>query len=129
MGIKPYHNNKEIAMRLGNCYESAVNHMVDSKQEFGIKTMTLVHGIVTGQHDLEGAKFLHAWCELDGLVFDLSNNQNISMDKDLYYSIGKIVDTVRYSFDDMCVLCIESNHYGHWDEDLASKETITWKKD
>jgi len=92
----------------GNCFESAYRNVFFNKQ------YKLVHGIVTGQGNIEGIKYIHAWCEFENKVFDTSNERNIVMPKEMYYDIGKIEYTVEYTFKEAVQNVLDTEHYGYW---------------
>lgn len=96
----------------GDCYEAAGHFMMDHRPAIG---MTLVHGEVLGQGPLDGVRFGHAWVETGGTVIDESNGRHIRMPKELYYTIGDIRKTVRYSYDDFAHKVSKAKHWGPWD--------------
>jgi len=109
----------------GDCYSAAVNSMMsltDGGRQKATNKCRLVHGWPTGQGDIEGIKHGHAWVEIDTsvdiIVIDNSNGKSVVMPKDIYYSIGHIDDdeVVRYTFEEMAKLLLESEHYGPWVE-------------
>jgi rubrerythrin len=111
--------------RGGNCYEIAGRIAMASREE--LKNMGLpefqgtpyvVHAQVTGQGDIEGIKYGHAWVEDDLFVYDFSNGRKITFPKELYYILGE-VKTVKpvyfkYNFDEARKLMLDSGHYGSW---------------
>ena len=54
---------------------------------FGDKNAKLVHGMVSGQGQLEGVRFGHCWVEKGNRCIDKSNGNNIDFPKKLYYSL------------------------------------------
>jgi len=98
----------------GSCYKLALEHVLNHKDA------TLVHGIVTGQCEIEGVRYGHAWVEFrhNGLdiVFDPSIDK--AFPKDLYYSIGEIEYTKRYTLDEALLILTEQQHYGPWDNKI-----------
>lgn len=99
----------------GNCYESAMKQMMDFYSK-GIKDIKLVHGVVTGQGELEGVQFGHAWVELNNMVFDMSNGRKVVMLKNKYYAIGQIKITRTYDYQQMLEKVIKYETYGPWDK-------------
>jgi len=82
----------------------------------------LVHGIVVGEGNLTGIEFGHSWMELGKeweyrLVFDHSNNREISMSAMDYYSRGEIKpeNVRRYTIEEAMKFMRESEHFGPWD--------------
>ena len=78
-------------MKEGDCYEAAGKYMMgECLRADGDCNLVLVHAEVTGQGQIEGLKYGHAFV-LDGnAVIDRSNGRDIQMPKEFYYSIGKI---------------------------------------
>ena len=98
---------------LGDCFEVAAKNVMDNKHLY------LVHAEVSGQGDLEGVRFAHAWCEVGDIVMDFSNGRNIVMRKEQYYKLGKVKKVkkkyARYNFTEAMENLISSRHYGPWD--------------
>lgn len=103
------------ANKHGNCYEIALKKMMEFYTN-GVKNIKLVHGVVTGQGNIEGIEYGHAWIELNGTVFDFSNNREIVMSKKKYYELGNIKITKEYSYDDMLKQITKHETYGPWDK-------------
>lgn len=99
-------------MRKGDCYQAAGRFMMDSN---GSDNLTLVHGEVQGQGQLEGVRFGHAWIEKGNLVIDKSNGRNLNIPKELYYLLGDIKNTVRYSYDEFLSKVAKYKHWGPWE--------------
>jgi hypothetical protein len=93
----------------GTCFPDAAQFVSDNAG------WTLVHGIVSGQGDLEGIRYTHAWVEKDGMAYDVP--LGIGMNLDLYYGLGKInpEECVRYSRAQMVEKLLEHEHWGPWD--------------
>jgi hypothetical protein len=72
----------------GDCFDAAFDFMIEHGH--GHKNLKLVHGIVSGQGDLNGYRYTHAWCEDDENVYDYSNGKTHKIMKLLYYGIGNI---------------------------------------
>lgn len=114
------------ASRLGDCYEAAGRYMLDNCHR---KNLILVHAEVTGQGRIDGVKYGHAFI-LDGnTVIDVSNGNNIRMEKMVYFLLGKIgqydlktkdVDTSKanmhtYTCDQFREKISRHEHWGPWD--------------
>ena len=93
----------------GNCYQSAGTLIADMPDD-----ALLCHGTVTGQGPVEGIKFGHAWIEINDIVIDKSNGNNICMDKERYYSIGKIKNVRRYSKSTALKNLLKYETFGPW---------------
>jgi len=113
----------------GNCYEVAAKYVLDSvfkgKQNKDIENdkspienkenIFLVHGEVTGQKDISGIKYGHAWVEEGDMVLDMSNNRNIHLPKAVYYALGNITKTIRHSPEETRNKILEYGHWGPWE--------------
>lgn len=127
----------------GDCYPTA-NRLVSSKLgDPDEDDWRAVHGVVTGQGELEGVRFGHAWVEKNqrfpipegvddatrkmwenmkiATVIDRSNGNNVELPAELYYKIGQIDESTvqRYSPSEASRNMVRSGHHGPWeDEDL-----------
>jgi len=97
--------------RGGDCYEAAGKYEMDH----GMAGDILVHGEVKGQGSLKGIRFGHAWVENGGTVIDESNGKHLRMPKDVYYALGDIRRTVKYSYKEFLKKVVEAKHWGPWD--------------
>ena len=131
----------------GDCYPTANLAVWDKVGTADEDNWHAVHGVVTGQGELEGVRFGHAWAEetqrfpvpeniLESgtpeqraawenmtftIVHDTSNGNNISMPAEMYYGVGQIdAGTVqRYTPAEVGRNMVNSGHHGPWeDEDL-----------
>ena len=95
-------------MKLGNCYDMAFEFLSQNQH------WTLVHGIptLTGGK-FKGAKYGHAWSEYGDMVFDALSGKCILAS--VYYDLGKITYTKRYSYFKAIRLREEMKHSGPWD--------------
>ena len=95
----------------GDCYivagREAINRSYNDKA-------FVCHGLTVGQGGIEGVIFGHAWIEYKDMVIDKSNGNDITMDKDIYYKIGKINNVKKYSFKEARYKMIETGHFGDW---------------
>jgi len=107
---------------LGDCYEAAGRYllfrMTSGEEDPG---MVLVHGEVSGQGDLKGRRFGHAWVEITSstgtVVLELSNGREEFYSKALYYKIGEISESncSRYPPTEFAVALLKNLHWGPWD--------------
>jgi GNAT superfamily N-acetyltransferase len=122
----------------GDCYIAAYQAMKTGDE------YRLVHGVVTGQGELEGVRFDHAWVEHSQkpeipadapitaeqramleqmepmtIVIDNSNGLDIEIPAVMYYRIGQIDPTTvaRYTYEEMARNMVTYEHYGPWDHD------------
>lgn len=101
----------------GDCFETAGRYVMDhtflNKEEN--KNIFLVHGEVTGQGAIKGVKYGHAWVEENGMVIDNSNKRNIKIPKELYYAIGNITNTIKYTPEEARKKMLQFKHWRPWD--------------
>ena len=99
---------------LGDCYYQSYKY-----QEANPK-VTLVHGLVKGQGKLEGIIFNHSWCEDGDTIIDMTLKPNIqkTLNKNLYYLLGDIKITFKYSYQDRIEKSLEIGTYGPWESKL-----------
>jgi len=103
---------------LGDCFETAAHQVLHDP------TLVLVHGLVW--HDNSGEHW-HAWVErTDEIDFpghgritttsciDKANGNDWEGPAALYYSLGRIKTTHRYSLIEASALMVRSGHYGPW---------------
>ena len=120
----------------GDCYEAAGKYMM-GKCMTGDCNLVLVHGEVSGQGDLTGVRYGHAWVEDGGTVIDKSNGRNLTLPKVFYYSLGQIAspdmskwgtpegmndpdlftggNLHKYSWEEARAKILDSGHWGPWD--------------
>ena len=79
--------------------------------------LRLVHGVVTRPRDEHEHE--HAWVEIPrlSLVIEYSNGNQLVTSVGLYYSMGTIKQTHRYTPDDAKIMMIDYAHYGPWPEE------------
>jgi hypothetical protein len=77
----------------------------------------LVHGLVyheqTGRHG-------HAWIETTIAGVEFVYDKGDYMPKVLYYQLGDVSYTVRYSLKQSSILAVETGHSGPWDETILN---------
>lgn len=109
----------------GDCYEVAGRRVLNGSDE-----LILVHGVVTGQGDIEGKKFGHAWVEYQHpemgiwLVEDNSNGRDITLPRDYYYDLARLDKSqmIRYRKEEVSKNILKHEHWGPWDADHLSPE-------
>lgn len=96
---------------MSDCYKAACEWVLSNKE------YTLVHGIptLTGG-DYAGEQYGHAWCELDDGVYDAASGQDVP--KNIYYSVGNIDYTVRYTSEEARENILEYGTWGAWDDTI-----------
>lgn len=107
----------------GDCYviagKIALNNTRGLKGIDFIGEPYLVHAEVTGQGEISGIRYGHAWIEDNELVYDFSNGNEIILPKTLYYSVARVVREepkyYRYTFKEAQDKMLSSGHYGYWD--------------
>lgn len=99
----------------GDCFIVALQNQMDDP------TLTLCHGIVHGQGQLEGYVFPHAWNETEyGTVIDQSNGNNVELPKDVYYALGGIETVYKYDHNEMLEIVVNDGTYGPWEDELKA---------
>jgi ribosomal protein L37AE/L43A len=82
-------------------------------------TPYVIHAEVSGQGQLSGFRYGHAWVEDDLYVYDLSNGREIVFPKQLYYAMGNVTTVspqfYKYTFGEAVKKMVDSGHYGYWD--------------
>lgn len=129
----------------GDCFPAAAHVMLDKMSDPDVDDYRLVHGVVTGQEELDGVRFDHAWVErtervpipadlldklspeqrerFDGATFeyviDRSNGGNVNMLRARYYHLGQIDETEvrRYTIREAMKAMARTGHYGPWDDE------------
>jgi len=105
-------------MPAGDCYQAAFQLIMDRAIFGDASCLTLVHGVVTGQGPIKGVKYGHAWVEDNSgpiaIVIDASNDNYVEMPAYAYYRLGKIKQTIRYTWEEARKEAQEHEHYGPW---------------
>jgi hypothetical protein len=99
----------------GDCYEVAGRYVMDNGMFGRGSDLVLVHGEVTGQGRISGVKYGHAWVEQGDMVIDRSNGRDLRIPKNLYYALGNISRTIKYTPEEMRKKAAEFKHWGPWD--------------
>lgn len=103
---------------LGDCYYKAY------KYQEAHPHVILVHGLVRGQGKLEGIIYNHAWCEDSDIIIDMTLKPKLqkSFSKNIYYLLGNIKTTFRYSYQDRIEKSLEIGTYGPWESELLKSK-------
>ena len=112
-------------MVLGDCYESAINFVMDQCLFGGKCPYAIVHAEVAGQGPIEGTNFGHAYVvdTRSNIVIDRSNGRNVTMSRGEYEMLGnvrKIGNLHEYAWRDARRKMIEYGHYGPWDLETST---------
>ena len=95
----------------GNCYQVAFDTLIENPNA------KLVHGVVTGQGPIEGIQYTHAWVEDGDEIIDNTLSPNLRrLPKQLYYALGNIDITRKYTYKQALEQTIKTGHYGYWDK-------------
>ena len=95
----------------GNCFQAAYDYLIRHPDTI------LVHGVVTGQGAIKGVQYTHAWIEDGDTVIDKTIPEEFSeLPKMVYYSLGNIKITRRYTYKEALQQVVETEHYGPWDK-------------
>ena len=112
----------------GDCFDAAFDFMTENANE--IPNLKLVHGFVSGQGELSGYRFTHAWCEDEENVYDYSNGKTVKIMKMLYYGIGNINEYQGkyYNIDEFRNMIVTHGNKGPWEvENKVYKEKFNEK--
>ena len=122
----------------GDCYEASGKYIMD--ECLTDCDLILVHGEVSGQGELAGVRYGHAWVEDGDTVIDKSNGRDLQMPKILYYTIGQIAgvdmskwgqpefgsdvftegNLHKYTWDQARKKILDYGHWGPWDLETKS---------
>lgn len=108
----------------GDCFPKAVEVLetllAADLNAYLVHGTPLYHG--AGPADLPGGRFYHAWVEVDHggsiTVYDLSNDGEVVIDREVYYGVGGLVPEVHTTEYDLFAAVFqmgEFGHYGPWD--------------
>lgn len=74
----------------------------------------LVHGTVEGDRHHKGVRFSYAWLEdIDGNIVWNAESKLLIV-RELFYSWGRVKDTIIYDIDEALIEMRHSDHYGPW---------------
>lgn len=105
----------------GTCYQDAMHYMMRHGKR-GNDDILLCHGLVTGQGEIKGIVYNHAWIEKGNKVID--ETIPITIDKRVYYALGNIKEKTvfRYTYDEMAKKVTEFKIYGPWEKVLINNK-------
>ena len=117
--FEKYHDDIPDKNQGGECYQNALTYMMTNPRN---KNLRLCHGLVTGQGDIEGIVYTHAWVENGNKVID--KTINVELDKRLYYAIGNIKknDVYSYTHQEMSENVRNFKTYGPWEKKLLNNK-------
>lgn len=103
---------------LGDCYYKAYKYQEQNPN------VILVHGLVAGQGKLKGITYTHAWCEDGDIIIDMTLKSNLqkSFNKNIYYLLGNIKTTFRYSYNQRIEKSFQFRTYGPWELKLLKSK-------
>lgn len=104
--------------RNGNCFEESVNKIISMRD----KRAVLVHGLPMGRggEAAKAGRYPHSWVELDDEVWEPALDDWIS--SFVFYALGDIKYTIRYSMTRVRDLMDEHNTFGPWCETLLKRD-------
>ena len=102
----PYKDN-------GECYEVSAKMVMDAWIRDKTTKLVLVHGVIPKRGVVP--EHGHAWVEDGDECIDNSTGKNIRMPRELYYALGEITVTKKYTADQTAKKLLKHKHYGHWD--------------
>lgn len=95
----------------GDCYRVAAGAVIDNP------SWVLVHGVVTGRGAIEGIKYAHAWAEDGDEVVDLTFPESLQrLPKEVYYALGNVEYTKKYTRKEAIEKLVEFSHWGPWEK-------------
>jgi len=102
----------------GHCFKNALRFAGRNRM------WTIVHGIPLGRGAISGIRFAHAWNEVEhnGARWCYDAAIDLLAPAEMFYLIGAIEYTVRYSYDEAKKLVDETGHAGPWDDKVNSAE-------
>lgn len=114
-----HHPQKKKPKRTGECFTTAAKLQ---QEEYFL--WTLVHGIPLGRSgDAEGLRYPHAWLEspdgntvLDPNLYEKGINPMVPLD--IYYQLGNITETFRYTSAGASAEMLNQETYGPWEDRL-----------
>ena len=109
----------------GECYEAAVNFVMEQCLFGGSCPFSIVHAEVAGQGPLEGINFGHAYVvdARSDTVIDRSNGRNVTMPREAYEALGGIKEINNYHEYDWRTarkMMVSHEHYGPWDLETST---------
>jgi 5'(3')-deoxyribonucleotidase len=113
----------------GDCFPVAGRAMLDAGDEMEKNGFKLVHALVSGEGDLKGRKFFHAFNMLGDIIFDNSNGKNIMTRKEIYFEQGGIDPNLKggfvtYNVEEALLNMAREMHWGPWDLDYSLEEDL-----
>jgi transcriptional regulator with XRE-family HTH domain len=123
---------------LGDCYEAALNYMMDEAiSGGGAENLRLIHATVTGQGPIAGVPHGHAWVEEFYIpelppgarippsmspedfgawfAIDRSSGRDVKIPAALYRFMGQARDIRSYTYPEVRRLASRFKHYGPWE--------------
>ena len=115
--------------KMGDCFPVAGRFMLHLDDKMEKAGMRMVHAIVTGEGELEGRRFGHAFNKLGDVIFDKSNGNDIMMRKERYFDQGGIDPKERgayieYDAEESLLKMASYHHWGPWDLNMSLEEEI-----
>lgn len=106
---------------MANCYNDCFKALLAGQLEFLFKDVILVHGIPTmtgGPH--KGKQYGHSWLEfsMNGEPVCMDVGMETIIPKDLFYTVGNISYTKKYTRLEAMKLANETNRVGPWDKKI-----------
>lgn len=103
----------------GDCFQVAVRI---AEQAAPISNPTIVHGLPIGRGPLNaGKRYWHAWVEVEDstgiTVIDRPRGETIMLPQGMYYNMGRIEQTWRFTLAEARAEMVERGHWGPWVDD------------
>lgn len=101
----------------GNCFVSSYQYF--QSHIHSDKDLKLAHGIIKGQGAIAGIWYVHAWCQDNHYVYDMTlPKQYQIMPIQKYYALSHAKDVVLYDQKQVAQNSLKFKTYGPWDKKL-----------
>ena len=107
---------KNKKKKLGDCFKASADFILSNPKA------TYCVAMVSGQGELKGTRFVHAFCEIGELVYDYSNGKKLIINKLIYYSIGNIERVKYYTMEEVACSLLKYKYYGLWEDGKQETE-------
>jgi hypothetical protein len=99
-----------------NCGMEITDNIIFGKDE-DYQDWILCHGVATGQGEIEGVRYGHAWLECKGLAFDMTESRDnpVVVAADRYREIGRITHIKEYTTAQVRRMIHEHGTWGPWE--------------
>lgn len=101
----------------GDCFVSAYRYF--QKHSPSNKNLRLAHGIITGQGKIAGFEYVHAWCQDDNTVYDMTLPKKYQkMPISMFKALSHAKDVFLYDQEQVMKNSLKYKTYGPWEKVL-----------